>query len=129
VNRNCPISTATKVLSRKWTLEMIYYLHERQRFCELQERVGGVNPATLSKRLRTLERAGIIKRHPISDAPRHVEYDLTDKGEDLLSILYALAEWVQRWYPEQPNGELPQRFERFSTKYTEEYTKEREENE
>jgi DNA-binding HxlR family transcriptional regulator len=121
VNRNCPISTATKVLSRKWTLEMIYYLHERQRFCELQERVGGVNPATLSKRLRTLERAGIIKRHPISDAPRHVEYDLTDKGEDLLSILYALAEWVQRWYPELPNGELPQRFERFSTKYTKEH--------
>lgn len=121
MNRNCPISTATKVLSRKWTLEMIYYLHERQRFCELQERVGGVNPATLSKRLRTLERAGIITRHAISAAPPHVEYDLTDKGEDLLSILYALAEWVQRWYPEQPNGELPQRFKSFSTKYTKEH--------
>lgn len=101
MNRNCPISEATRVLSRKWTLEMIYYLRERQRFCELQELVGGVNPATLSQRLRTLERAGIITRHAISDAPRHVEYDLTDKGEDLLSVLYALAEWVQRWHPEQ----------------------------
>jgi len=100
VDRNCPITKAAKILGRKWTLEMIYYLREGKRFCELQEVVGGVNPATLTQRLKTLERAGIVNRHPISSGPRHVEYELTEKGRDLIDVLYALAAWVNRWHPE-----------------------------
>lgn len=99
MDRNCPFTKAAEVLGRKWTLEMIYYLRERKRFCELQEIVGGVNPATLTQRLKVLDQAGIIQRHAISNAPRHVEYDLTEKGKDLLSVLDAMGEWVLRWYP------------------------------
>lgn len=101
VDRNCPITKAAKILGRKWTLEMVYYLRERRRFCELQEIVGGVNPATLTQRLKTLERAGIINRYSISAGPRHVEYELTEKGKDLLDVLYSLATWVRRWHPEE----------------------------
>ncbi len=99
VDPHCPITKAAKVLGRKWTLEMIYYLRERKRFCELQEIVGGVNPTTLTQRLKVLEQDGIIQRYAISNAPRHVEYDLTEKGRDLLSVVYELEEWVGRWYP------------------------------
>ncbi len=99
VDRHCPITQAAKVIGRKWTLEMIYYLRERKRFCELQEIVGGVNPTTLTQRLKVLEQAGIIQRYAISNAPRHVEYDLTEKGRDLLSVLYSMEEWVRCWYP------------------------------
>jgi len=53
VDRNCPITKAAKVLGRKWTLEMIHYLRERKRFCDLQENVGGDNPATLTQRHKT----------------------------------------------------------------------------
>ncbi|HWQ83799.1 MAG TPA: helix-turn-helix domain-containing protein, partial [Anaerolineales bacterium] len=60
-----------------------------------------VNPATLTQRLKTLERAGIINRYPISDGPRHVEYELTEKGKDLMGVLSALTGWVHRWYPEE----------------------------
>ena len=99
VDRYCPITKAANILGRKWTFEMIYFLRERKRFCELQEIVGGVNPTTLTQRLKVLEQAGIIQRYAISNAPRHVEYDLTEKGRDLLSMLYPLGKWVQRWYP------------------------------
>jgi len=99
VNGNCPITMAAKILGRKWTLEMIYNLQERKRFCELQEIVGGVNPTTLTQRLKVLEQSGIIQRYAISNAPRHVEYDLTEKGKDLLSVINSLGEWVGRWYP------------------------------
>lgn len=104
VDQNCPITRAANVLGRKWTLEMIYYLRERKRFCELQDTVGGVNPATLTQRLKTLERAGIVNRCPISEGPRHVEYELTEKGKDLLDVLSVLADWVHRWYPEEKYG-------------------------
>ena len=104
VDRCYPINKVAKVLGRKWTLEMIYFLHERKRFCELQETIGGVNPSTLTQRLKTLERAGIINRYPISDGPRHVEYELTENGRDLYGVLSELAVWAHRWYPEEQNG-------------------------
>ena len=98
---NCPIARATPFLGSKWTLELIYYLQERRRFCELQEIMGGVNPATLSQRLKTLEAEEIIHRQVIPDAQRHVEYELTPKGRDLLSVYSELIDWVSRWYPEE----------------------------
>lgn len=103
-DQNCPITKAANILGRKWTLEMIHFLRERKRFCELQEIVGGVNPATLTQRLKTLEYAGIVNRYPISEGPRHVEYELTEKGKDLLGVLSDLTVWVSRWYPEEENG-------------------------
>jgi len=74
---------------------LIYYLQERRRFCELQERVGGVNPRTLSQRLKVLEREGVVQRQVVPDAQRHVEYFLTD------SVFTSLVNWVSNWYPEE----------------------------
>ena len=98
---DCPFARATPFLGSKWTLELIYYLQERRRFCELQEIMGSVNPATLSQRLKTLEAEEIIYRQVVPDAQRHVEYELTSKGRDLLSVFQELIEWVGRWYPEE----------------------------
>lgn len=97
----CPIARATSFLGSKWSLELIYYLQERRRFCELQEIMGGVNPTTLSQRLKTLEVEGIIHRQVVPDAQRHVEYELTSKGRDLVNVFRELTEWVSRWYPEE----------------------------
>ncbi len=97
----CPIGKATEFLGSKWTLELIFYLQERKRFCELQEIVGGVNPTTLSQRLKTLEVEEIIHRQVVPDAQRHVEYQLTPKGQDLLCVFTELMGWVSRWYPEE----------------------------
>ena len=97
----CPIGKATQILGSKWTLELMYYLQEHQRFCELQESMGGVNPGTLSQRLKALERVGIIQRRVLDDSQRHVEYIYTDKGQDLLGVLHTLGNWVTNWYPEE----------------------------
>ncbi len=61
--------------------------------------MGGVNPTTLSQRLKFLEEEGLVRRLPISDAPPHMEYELTDEGHDLLPILDALADWADKWLP------------------------------
>lgn len=93
----CPVAATARILGARWTLQIIHNLRQRRRFCELQELVGGVNPTTLSQRLKFLEEQGLIRRLPISDAPRHVEYELTDMGRDLLPVLDALAQWADRW--------------------------------
>ncbi len=100
-NSDCPINGIARILGRKWTIELIYHLQKRWRFCELQKAVGGVNPATLSERLKSLEQKGLVHRCEISDAPRHVEYELTEKGRDLAPVLNAMLVWVERWQSEE----------------------------
>lgn len=97
--RACPVSAVARILGARWTMQIIHHLRQRRRFCELQELAGGVNPTTLSQRLKFLEEKGLIHRRPISDAPPHVEYELTEMGCDLLPVLDALARWAERWLP------------------------------
>ena len=97
----CPIEKATSLLGTKWTLEIIYFLQEPRRYCELQELLGGINPVTLTQRLKLLEAEGIVNREVIPDAQRHVEYKLSAKGKDLVVVFQELGAWVSRWYPEE----------------------------
>jgi len=97
----CPIEKATSFLGAKWTMDIIYFLQEPRRFCELQELMGGINPATLTQRLKLLEAEEVLQRSVIPDAQRHVEYTLTPKGKDLLAVYRELSTWVSHWYPEE----------------------------
>lgn len=101
----CPVRATARILGARWTLQIVHHLRERRRFCELQNLVGGVNPTTLSQRLKFLEEEGLVDRFPLSDAPPHVEYALTRKGRDLLPILDALADWAEKWLPLASQGE------------------------
>jgi DNA-binding HxlR family transcriptional regulator len=101
MKESCPISKATAFLGVKWTLDLIYFLQKRRRFCELLEIMDGLNPTTLSHRLKLLEAEEIIQREVFPDNQRHVEYSLTAKGKDLLAVHEELTNWVSRWYPEE----------------------------
>jgi len=93
----CPVAVTAHILGMRWTLQILHNLRRRRRFCELQKRVGDINPTTLSQRLKFLESQGVLRRLPVSDAPLHVEYELTEKGSDLLPILDAMARWANKW--------------------------------
>ncbi len=96
-NSTCPIAAVTRILGRRWTLELLYYLRERRRFCELQQLVGGVNTATLTERLKSLEQSGLVSRHDLSDGARHVEYELSAKGRELTPVLDTIVGLARRW--------------------------------
>src|SRR3990170_3859171 len=94
----CAATAALNVLGQKWVLRIIRALGERtQRFCELQDALGGANSATLSQRLKLLEDEGMIARHAISAMPPWVEYSLTDKGSDLQGAITGIDRWAERW--------------------------------
>ncbi len=104
-DESCPVAATAQILGARWTLQIIHHLRQRRRFCELQELVGGINPATLSLRLKFLESEGLVRRFPISMAPLHVEYELTGKANDLLPIIDALSDWAYHWLPIFAEGE------------------------
>ena len=74
---------------------------ETQRFCELQDALGGANSATLSQRLKLLEDEGLIDRRSVSTVPPWVEYSLTDKGADLGRAITGIDRWAERWASHQ----------------------------
>jgi DNA-binding HxlR family transcriptional regulator len=98
----CAATAALNVLGQKWVLRIVRVLGERtQRFCELQDALGGANSATLSQRLKLLEDEGLIDRQLVSEMPPWVEYSLTDKGSDLRRAIVAIDRWADRWAARQ----------------------------
>ena len=97
-NEATAATAALTVLGQKWVLRIIHALGERtQRFCELQDALGGANSATLSQRLKMLEDEGLIERRAISAVPPWVEYSLTPKGSELRAAISGIDRWADRW--------------------------------
>ena len=98
----CAATAALNVLGQKWVMRIIRALGERtQRFCELQDALGGANSATLSQRLKLLEDEGLVERHAISAVPPWVEYSLTAKGGELRGAINGIDRWAERWAARQ----------------------------
>ena len=94
----CPVCRTADVVCGKWTLLLVRDLSEgRSRFCELERSLAGISPRTLSLRLRALEEEGIVERHTYAEVPPRVEYQLTDKGRDLLPIIESMRAYGTRW--------------------------------
>lgn len=91
----CPVSKAAEVVCQRWTpLILRELLVGSNRFNELRRGVPTCSPAILSKRLKDLERAGIVRRE---DDGRNIEYRLTDAGWELMPVIRGLGEWGHRW--------------------------------
>lgn len=93
----CPIAKASEILAERWTpLVLRELLCGSTRFNDLQRGVPLMSRGLLSKRLKELERAGVIRREPLADGQAH-EYLLTPAGEELRPLIMGLGEWGQRW--------------------------------
>lgn len=91
----CPVAKAMEVLDERWTLLVVReLLSGSTHFNELRRGVPKMSPALLSKRLRTLERAGVVRRSV--DGAR-VTYLLTESGRELAGVVQALGAWGARW--------------------------------
>src|SRR6187402_170903 len=98
----CAATAALNVLGQKWVMRIVRVLGERtQRFCELQDALGGANSATLSQRLKLLEDEGLVDRTMVSEVPPWVEYSLTTKGSDLRRAIAGIDRWADRWASQQ----------------------------
>lgn len=95
----CPISRAVEILGERWSLLIVRDLIcGTTRFNDLARGNPGLSRTLLSKRLRQLERAGIVE---------HVDdrYRLTDAGRDLEPIVMGLGAWGARWAFGEPRAE------------------------
>ena len=91
----CPVSAALDVIGEKWTLLILRDLarHSARRFQDLLESLQGCAPNTLSARLVSLERHGLLERRLYSEHPPRMEYVLSPEGREVLPVLAALKRW------------------------------------
>lgn len=103
---DCPICPMSDLFTKKWLHFIVMYLKERGalRYSELKKLLGDVSPKTLTERLRELEGYQIVTRTVYPEVPPRVEYELTEKGDDLSHAIMHMCEWVSKWYAhELPN--------------------------
>lgn len=100
----CPVAKTMELLDERWTVlvlrEMLVGSHH---FNEIRRGVPRMSPALLSKRLRTLVRAGVALRR---DDGNRVRYDLSPAGVELGPIVMALGEWGMRWRSQLGDDDL-----------------------
>lgn len=92
-----PLAAALERVGDRWSLLLIEALLDGpRRFGELGEAVGGIAPNILTDRLRRLEAERIVRTTPYSERPPRFEYQLSDEGLELASVLRLLGDWGAR---------------------------------
>ncbi len=100
----CPVAMAAEVLCNRWTVVVLRELVSGStRFNELRRGVPRMSPALLSKRLKELEEAGIVRRVASKVEAGVLEYHLTRSGRDLKPVVEAIGTWGQRWVETTPS--------------------------
>ena len=104
----CPVNMATEVLGDRWTPLIVRELIlGSTRFNDLVRALPGISRTLLSKRLRHLERKGVLEAWP-SPTGRGSEYHLTPAGRDLEGVIDAFGRWAIEWlYEEMDAHEIP----------------------
>jgi DNA-binding HxlR family transcriptional regulator len=100
----CPIAKAMELLDERWTLLVVSeLLRGSTHFNDLRRGLPKMSPALLSKRLKSLTRAGVVER---IDAEGRSSYALTPCGQELAGVVGALGAWGIRWIGELGDADL-----------------------
>lgn len=99
----CPVHGLLTLISGSWTTYILWLLQEERelRFGELLKRMPGLSAKVLTERLRKLEEAGLLSRHPEPTIPPKVSYRLTERGQQLQQPLKRLSELANQWSGEE----------------------------
>ncbi len=95
---SCPVLKTADIISGKWTLLILRDLADGiNRFSALERSLTGISPKTLSERLKSLERAGVLTRKSYAEVPPRVEYSLTPMGLDLIPLIEHMRDYGTKW--------------------------------
>ena len=101
----CPLEGIIDVISKKWALLIINTLGNFNvlRFKDLEKRLNGISPKTLSNTLSKLQNAGLVERESFNEIPPRVEYQLSKDGLEFRVAILPLIKWAAKregWNPE-----------------------------
>jgi DNA-binding HxlR family transcriptional regulator len=89
------VQDSMDVLNGKWKISIISSIcyYNKRRFSDILNDVAGISNKMLSKELKELEINQLIKRTVLDTQPIMVQYELTEHGLTLKTIINNLTEW------------------------------------
>jgi len=97
---DCPSRAILRHVTSSWgVLSLIALRTGTHRFSELRRKVNGVSERMLAQTLQQLEGDGLLVRRSYPVVPPHVEYSLTELGEEAARHVEALADWIEDHLP------------------------------
>lgn len=94
----CPVVESIYTIGNKWSLVIIHNLMKSpKRFNDLKGCMQGISSKVLAENLQELSKNGIIEKRLVPNQPEKTEYVLTEKGEDLRSVMMEMRMWGERW--------------------------------
>lgn len=101
----CPSREVLKHVTSSWgVLTLIALRPDTLRFSALRRKVNGVSERMLAQTLQQLEGHGLVLRKSYPVVPPHVEYTLTELGQEAASHVEALADWIEDRLPDLIDG-------------------------
>jgi DNA-binding HxlR family transcriptional regulator len=94
---NISVEATLEVIGGKWKCVILCHLtHGKKRTSELKRLMPNITQKMLTQQLRELEEDGVINRIVYNQIPPKVEYELSEYGKSLESILDSLCVWGER---------------------------------
>jgi len=95
----CPVDNTFKIVGKKFTIHILrnMIMLNQTRFNQFLESIEGINPKTLSVRLKEMEKHGLITRKIYDETPIRIEYEMADKGMALQPIIEKMAEFSMKY--------------------------------
>jgi len=89
------VHDAMDVLQGKWKISIISSIcyYNKRRFSDILNDVPGISNKMLSKELKELEINKLVKRTVLDTQPVTVQYELTEHGKTLQTIIRNLTDW------------------------------------
>ena len=88
------------LITKRGTFEMLIPLcctTNPVRYKQFRELMKGISSKTLARRLKELEKDGILERQAYNEIPPRVEYKMTKKGQELVESIINLFQWMIKW--------------------------------
>ncbi|OOM74182.1 HTH-type transcriptional regulator YodB [Clostridium puniceum] len=95
----CPrFENAFELLGKRWTgLIIRTLLNGQNRFSDIEESIPNMSARMLTERFKELEKEGILLRKVYPETPVRIEYELTEKGRALQSVMDEIQKWAEEW--------------------------------
>lgn len=95
----CPIDNTFKIIGKKFAIHILRNMTvlNQTRFNQFLDSIEGINPKSLSRRLREMEQDRLIEKRVHPGTPVKIEYFVTEKGKALKPILEQMAAFSMRY--------------------------------
>lgn len=97
MEKTCPITRILGYLGKKWMLIILRELQSGEMRFNGFMKIDGINSRILSRRLKELEKLGLVSRKRFAEIPPRVEYSLTEKGKSLVRCFKYVDDWARKF--------------------------------